>query len=226
VGCGYAALRGGPAGISVTKLFSDWAASPSRAEAYPRRSTTDGPPLNVAILAEKKGDEYTFTIDGMPATAAVAAKLAPEFGKGADKMRPEDLLPDKPVKPGDTWKVEGAKLLASLGGEAKNTIDADKTVINGKLVKTYKKDGKLFGVAELDGDIVIAALGEKLAIKVKPGSKMNLKMTVDACIDGSAPGSKMNGTLTIALDAEGSGVTVKVSSDGTLSMIEELLPKK
>jgi hypothetical protein len=185
-----------------------------------------GPPLDKTILIEKKGESYTYTIDGKPVEAAVAAKLAADFDKSADKARPEDLLPDKAVKPGDTWKIDGAKLVASLGAEAKNTIDADKTAINGKLVKTYRKDGKLFGVAEFDGDIVIASLGDKLPVKVKPGAKMGIKMTVDACIDGTTPGLKMDGKLTIAMEAEGGGITLTVAADGTIAMTEELLPKK
>jgi hypothetical protein len=185
-----------------------------------------GPPLDKAILIEKTGEAYTYTIDGKPVEAAVAARLAADFERSTDKARPEDLLPEKPVKPGDTWKIEGAKLVASLGGDARDTIDADRTVINGKLVKTYRKDGKLFGVAEFDGDIAIASLGGKVPVKVKPGAKLGIKMTVDACIDGTTPGLRVDGKLTIALGAEGAGITLNVTADGTMSMTEELLPKK
>lgn len=185
------------------------------------------PPLKTAILIEKKGDKYEFSADGKPLDAAVAGKLSGEFNKAGGTPRAEDLLPGKPVKPGDTWKVEGEKLAKLLGGAGGQfVIDPEKSAVNGKLVKTYLKDGKQFGVVEYDIDLAITSLGEKGAFKMKPGSKMGMKMTMDGCIDGSMTMNTMTGKLSMKIDGEGMGISLTVVADGTVTGTEELLTKK
>ena len=183
------------------------------------------PPLNTAITIEKTGGKYTFTTDGKPVEGPFASKLSAEFDKGSSGgPKPGDILPDKPVKPGDTWKIDGAKL-ASFAGDGKTAIDPDKSSISGKLLKTYQKDGKQFGVIELTGEIVIKELGEKSPVKIKPGSKMGVKATIDACVDGTDPSLKMDGVMTVRLEGEGGGATLSISGDGTMTETQELLKK-
>jgi hypothetical protein len=188
------------------------------------KDESGGPPLNTAILIEKKGDKYQFTVKGNPVEAGLAQQLSAEFDKPGPRAE-EVLLPGKPVKPGDTWKVDGAKIASGLGAAGKAVIDTDKTVMNGKLVKTYQKDGKLFGVLEFDGELVVAGLGEKVPIKVKPGSKIGVKMTVDACVDGTDAAMKIDGTLSLKFDAEALGNAITVDGGGTITQTQELLKK-
>ena len=63
-------------------------------------------------------------------------------------------------------------------------------------------------------------------MKLKDGSKMGLKMTADACIDGKDPTASLTGNLSIKIDGEGGGITLSITADGTIVSTEELLPKK
>lgn len=65
------------------------------------------------VLIEKKGDAYAFTIDGKAVDGTAADLLKKEFG--AKKTSTEDdFLPGKPVKVGDTWKVDVSKAAGEL----------------------------------------------------------------------------------------------------------------
>src|SRR5262249_51888526 len=159
-----------------------------------------------------KGDKYEFTAD-KPLDKGFTTKLSAEFDKATD---PAAILPDKPVKPGDTWKIDGKKLEGLLGGESPGVLDPDKSAVSGKRVKTYQKDGRGFGVSEYAGTIAIRGLGEKVPLTVKAGSR-DVKMTMDGCIDGSTPAGDMKGTMKLKLDAEGGGISMSVAADGTMS---------
>ncbi|WP_439628994.1 hypothetical protein [Gemmata sp.] len=182
----------------------------------------DGPPLNAAILIEKKNGKYTATAE-QPLDPIFSAKLTAEFdrdgGMGIDR-----LLPGKPVKAGDTWKVDVSKL-PGISGDGL-TIDAEKSELTGKLLKTFEKGGKQLGELEYTGTIALKSLGAKSPVKLKDGSLMKLKMTGEACIDGTDPSNRMTGTLTIKMEGEGGGVTLSLTADGTIASSEELLPKK
>jgi len=177
------------------------------------------PPLNTPITIEKKGEKYEFSAD-RPLGKEFSAKLSGEFDKAP---KAEAFLPDKPVKPGDTWKLDGKKLEGLTGGDAGGVIDPDKSEMTGKLVKAYQKDGKQYGVLEFSGNVAIKSLGEKVPVTVKVGSGLNIKMTMDGCIDGSSPAGETKGTLKMKLDAEGGGTVVTVTADGTTTETMELL---
>jgi hypothetical protein len=181
------------------------------------------PPLNTAILIEKKGDKYEFTADGKP-LGEFAKTLDNEFNK-PEGPKTKDMLPGKPVKPGETWKIDAAKIAKALNERDKVPIDAEKTTMTGKLVKTYKKDGRLFGVMEFT---LAGAFKEDTQDKVtiKAGSTLAITFTVDACIDGTDPASTMKGTISFKVLAETEGAALTLSTDGNTHETEELLPKK
>jgi hypothetical protein len=183
-----------------------------------------GPPLNTPILIEKKGEKYQFTINNEPVKLSLAVQLAAEFDQTGPRLEVA-LLPGKAVKAGETWKVDGAKIASWFGPAGKAVVDADKSVINAKLVKTYQQDQKQFGVLEFDGELVVAAFGQNAAIKVKPGSKIGVKMTVDACIDGTDPAMKIDGTASVKLDAEVFGGPLTLEGGGPFTETRELLKK-
>jgi hypothetical protein len=183
-----------------------------------------GPPLNTAILIEKKGEKYQFTINNKPVNFGLSAQLSAEFDQTGPRLE-DALLPGKAVKTGDTWKVDGGKIASWFGPTGKAVVDADKSVINAKLVKTYQNDGKQFGVLEFDGELVVTAIGEKLPFKVKSGSKIAVKMTVDACIDGTDPAMKIDGTGSVKIDAEVLGNPLTLDGNGSFTEMRELLKK-
>ncbi len=182
-----------------------------------------GPPLNAPILIEKKGGKYAVSSD-KELDAGFTTRLAAEFDRDNSGMGIERLLPTKPVKAGDTWKVDLSKLPGFTGDAM--SIDVDASELTGKLVKTFAKGGKQYGVLEYTGSIAIKNLGAKSPLKLKAGSAMGLKMVGEACIDGTDPSSKMTGTLSIKMEGEGGGIALSITADGTMGSIDELLSKK
>jgi hypothetical protein len=171
---------------------------------------------------EKKGDDYRFTMDGKELTAGEAEDLANSFNakKPTDEEVDKLLLPAKPVAVGDSWEID-AKLFAKLlGGDDKlaKSFDAEKAKASGKLAKAYKKDGRQHGVVEFSISIPMKALeGEH---PCRDGSKMDLKMVVDGCIDGSVQPEKATMTMKVAgtadfvQDGQKTGVTIKFDVNG------------
>ena len=144
------------------------------------------------VLIEKKGDKYTFTTDGGPVEGKAAQLLGKEFS-GKKQTRDEDFLPGKPVKVGETWKIDVAKVAAELS-ETGMTIDDKKSSASGKLTKVYDKGGKKFGVIEVVMDLVVTKLAsgpQEVALK---DSKLTTTLVMDGCIDGTEAtgGGKMS----------------------------------
>jgi hypothetical protein len=144
------------------------------------------------VLIEKKGDKYTFTGDGKPVTGKAAELLGKEFS-GKKQTGDEDFLPGKPVKVGETWKIDVAKVAGELA-EGGMVIDEKKSAGTGKLTKVYDKGGKKFGVIEVVMDLVVTKLAsgpQEVALK---DSKLTTTLVMDGCIDGTEAtgGGKMS----------------------------------
>ncbi|MBA4189539.1 MAG: hypothetical protein C0467_16250 [Planctomycetaceae bacterium] len=185
-----------------------------------------GPPLNTAIVIEKKESKYTYNAEGKTLDAAFVATLTKEFEEDANDPGAKELFPDKPVKPGDTWKVDLSKVGWLSGKDAKLAADLEKSELTGKLVKAYKKDGKQFGVLEFTGSVTIKSLGEKSPVMVKPGSIMTFKMSGEGCIDGTAPSGKMTTLIEGTINGDVGENSLVVTMKGTNNSVSELLPKK
>jgi hypothetical protein len=162
------------------------------------------------VVIEKKGDSYSFTIDGKEVSRLAADVLRKEFGKDKE-ITEEDFLPKEPVKVGGTWKLDIAKFAKDLSADAQMSADVEKSSGTGKLVKVYDKDGHKFGVLEIKMELVITKGGRPgQEMAMKPGSSMKLTVNIDACIDGTSA----NGTSKVQVKGDLSGsmnnVTVKV----------------
>ena len=88
-----------------------------------------------------------------------------EFNKSEKESPRELLLPNKPVKPGDTWKIDAEKLVKSMGDQDYK-IDKSKVEATGKLVKAYKVCNTQFGVLELKVSAPITDIGGKTMFKI------------------------------------------------------------
>ncbi|MCI0703220.1 MAG: hypothetical protein L0241_19245 [Planctomycetia bacterium] len=185
---------------------------------------TAAPPLKTAILIEKKDKMYEFSVDGKPLEKEFAKKLDGEFNKKDNDLKTEFFLPGKAVKVGETWKIDGAKFAKAFAESGKLAFDGDKTVVTGKLIKMYKKQGKPYGVMEFTVEAPIKDLGVGLTIKA--GSVANFKLTVDVNIDGTDPSEQLNGKLAFKIDAEGMGATLAMTIEGTMTENKQLLPKQ
>lgn len=180
------------------------------------------PPLKAAITIAKADGKYTFAVGGKPLTGDFAAVLDKEFNKKDDEPTTRDMLPGKPVKPGETWKIDPAKFVKSL--EEIATVDAEKAKMTGKLVKTYTKGGKQFGTLELQFDFPIKKLaGDAPALKT---GAMKMTTLMDLCIDGTVPGEQTKANISFGVQIEAMGVTADIKAEGVLTDTRELLPKK
>ena len=104
-------------------------------------------------------------------------------------------------------------------------MDKDKLEATGKLVKTYKKDGKQFGVIDLKVSAPITGLGEKSPVKVKDGS-MVVTMAGDGCIDGTSAEGKSTMVMKFTVEGGVQGADLKVDATVTENRTSAPLPKK
>jgi hypothetical protein len=108
------------------------------------------------------------------------------------------------VAVGDTWDVNVKEFLKDLSGEDEvKAFDLDKAKGTGKLAKAYKKGDRQFGVLEIDLTTPLVAL-PGTEFKCEAGSKFQLKLTLDVCIDGSAEAGDMKGDLKFSGKAKAS----------------------
>jgi hypothetical protein len=155
------------------------------------------------VVIEKKGDKYTFTVDGQELDEEDAEELDEEFNQDDIPLDNSDFLPDKPVKLNETWTVDAAKVAKAFEAGGPLGLDAKATRITGKLTKVYTKDGRRFGTLDLDITLGVKELrvdGQEIAMK--PGSTIRATMTLDVCIDGSAHTGTEKGTMTFDLKGD------------------------
>jgi hypothetical protein len=165
----------------------------------------------VVITREK--DKATYTVDGKAPTDDQAKELDAEFGEKSGDFNKHDMMPDKAVKVGDTWKLDMKKVMAAMGDMKGLNADPDKSEFTGKLVKAAKKDGALRGTLEFTLKFVLAdfPLGPNMAVPTEPGSEMVIKATIECCLDGTQPGEKSDLNMKIVVKA-------KLPMDGKLEL--------
>ncbi len=146
------------------------------------------------VLIEKKDGKYHFTIeDGEELTGEDAEQLNKSFNKDGDDSDNEEiekaLFPKKPIRVDESWKLDSAALLKAFEKDSKTpTLDKEKMNGTGKLLKAYKKDGKQFGVLDFRINLPLKGnfpLGKDQTAALQAGSKMNIHIEVDTCIDGA-----------------------------------------
>ncbi len=111
-----------------------------------RGVTRDLLPAGTVVVAETVGDKEKFTVNGKPVAkdADKVLGFAVSLFDG-DKTTTDDVFgPDGPKKPGDSWKVNTAKMLASFKGKFKKaSLWPKPTDVIGKatLVAVRKRSG-------------------------------------------------------------------------------------
>jgi hypothetical protein len=134
------------------------------------------------IVFELKDGKYQVAVEGDKAvTKKDLDALAKQANDQDAKTMDELLLPKTAVKLKEPWKLDVKNLAKLFGAGAK--VDVEKSKAEAQLLKAYKKDGKQFGVIELS--IKLAIKGLPGGIEFDPPATMDMKMTLDASIDGS-----------------------------------------
>jgi hypothetical protein len=166
------------------------------------------------LVFEEKGGKYTVTAEGDKPVAKEDLDELTRKANEADADQEDAFLPKKPVKVGDTWKVDGKELAKAFakGG----ALDPDLSSAECKLTKVYKEGDHQFGQL---------VLTMKLAPKPPPGVKFDkppvveMTITLDTAIDGSATKGTMTMTGKSATKAtvEQMGMKFNVDNSVTLS---------
>jgi hypothetical protein len=192
--------------------------------------TTTLPYQGKTVLIEKKDGKYVFSVDGKELTGDDVRVLTREFAdkKETDKDFGDLFLPGKAVAVNETWKLDVVAIGRLFYKDDPMALDAAKAGGTGKLLKVYRKDGRQWGVMEFKLDLPFstktfdAGLNK---ITYQPGSGMNLTITLDACIDGTASLGTMkvdvalSGTATYGPEGKESKMILKV--EGTIRETHE-----
>ncbi len=195
-----------------TKLERDY----SKAEVTQDDKTTDGPLHGKTVIIEKKGDKYSFTYkDGTEVADQALEMLDKAFGKKTEEAAEIEkmVLPKGPVKVGQSWKIEIAKIAAALSQQGEIAVDAAKSTGQGTLVKAYKKNGRQFGEMKFKMQMPLTSAGKGAQqLKFTAGAKIELDLTLDGCIDGSANAGQMKMKMTMSGTADaGAGALVMLN---------------
>jgi hypothetical protein len=159
------------------------------------------------LLIEKQDGKFRFRIEG---GEEIAAKDAPHLDEEFNKKQASGLdvrkvfLPDRPVRVGESWKIDPAPLIKELtrGEDSAVTVDAAKATAVGKLLEVYRKDSQLHGKLEIQVDLPLREFSrgnEKLALQA--GSRMLVTVSADVCIDGSTNSGVMKSTMNMTANA-------------------------
>jgi hypothetical protein len=183
-------------------------------------SRTTLPVEGKTVLIEKKDGTYAFTMDGM----AIKTSVMPEGQAGgvlfAEFNRPgkEDpqalLLPNKPVKPGDTWKPDIDKVIRTFHGSG-SKLDKAKLDATCKLVKVYKVGDAQFGSFEL----------KATSPKKEQEGPLSVTLTAELCIDGGTPAGKITTVWKVKYNIRGKDVVLAGDISTTETRTMELVKK-
>ena len=184
----------------VTKLLRKYTVAEKTAKGETTRAVYAGK----AVLIEEKGGAYQFSIDGKALDERDAPELYKSFKKN-NRPNSRDFMPQNAVKVGENWKVpaaESAKMFKTLGDD-KMKVDAEKSTIEGTLLKAYKRNGAQFGVIELTVTVIVTEVElDGQSFKTTAGSTVVLKGTLDTCIDGTVEFEDAKGETIIDITAE------------------------
>lgn len=192
-----------------------------RAEFTKGDKTTEGAPLKTEIVIEKKDGKWSFTADGKAVTGPLGDDLSKAFNR--PDVPPNAMFPDKPVKAGDSWKVNLAVAVPDAPGMK---FDRDKGKGGGTLVKTETRDGATFGTFELVVELPITDLGAKAQLELKPTSTVRNTVKAVGCIDGSNSTGKTVSKSVIVIEGTTMGATLSVKAETNGTKTVTTLPKK
>jgi hypothetical protein len=161
------------------------------------------------VLIEKKGERYSFTVNGVPLIGEEAKKFQDLYEK-TDKLKNADFLPKNPVQVNEKWSLDQL-ILKKIGTDFKMPINAAKSSGSGRLTKTYTKNGQQWGTIEIKIEIVLDGVKEGLTLS----GTLGMTMTLDTAIDGSSADGTMKLTATGKINAKQGAVDFEQTIDGT-----------
>jgi hypothetical protein len=166
----------------------------------------------LTVVAEKKGEKYTFKLaDGSAPTGKVAADLEKEFNKKGDAG--VDFFPKTPVTPGDTWDLTEKFSKVFLDADNPFGFDPMVATVTGKLVSTSKKGKTTVGDINVTAILPLNELKGKQSIRLNSGSLWTIDMTGSGAMDGTSPEGRLVARMRIGIAWTTKGANLKVDTD-------------
>jgi hypothetical protein len=164
------------------------------------------------LLIERKDGRYHFTIEG---GEELKGKDAEELNRSFNKPGSDDndgnemekaILPKKPVPVNGTWTINPEVFMKVLAKDPEQSFPIDKSKASGqgKLLRAYKKDGRQYGVFDIEVTLPLKGdfpLSKDQNVPIQEGSKILLHARADACIDGTSSDSVSETAMSIELIA-------------------------
>jgi hypothetical protein len=196
-----------------------------KAEEVKNGKLTQLPLHGKTVIIEKKDDKYTFTYaDGKAVEGKARETLDKEYNK-KDEDDYDDFIPKRPLKPGESWKMDTEKLLKAFTKEADSFVVDKKTASgSGKLLESYSFGGRKYGVYDIRIEFPLTELGGPNKVALKPGSKMAIQMFGDGNVDGTEPDGMLTTRMTLRVAFEANGVEGHIKADGISVHLTEKLP--
>jgi hypothetical protein len=166
------------------------------------------------IIYEIKDGKYEVTAEGDPALDKEDLNALKKEANNEDaKELDEALIPKKAVKVGESWTLDQKKLLKAFG--AGSDVDASKSKAEATLTKAYKKNGKQYGIIDLNLKLAVKSM--QGGLKFDPPAMMDMKFALDVCIDGTETAGALSMTAKLkgkaVIDQMGMKFTVDMSLD-------------
>lgn len=187
--------------------------------------TKDGRPIpmsfvNKTVTIEKKDGAYAYTIDGKSLPGHEVALFKREFADESDSAIEDELLPGRAVQLNEEWSVDAVKAFNKKSSDNPFGFDVEKAKGGAKLVKVFDQDGHKMGTIEFTAEIPVKTMkfGPNDA-KMKDGSVMSIKATLNLCIDGTSPlgSAKISIKMDFATEFPGLGaMTIKGGEEGDM----------
>jgi hypothetical protein len=167
------------------------------------------PYVGKPLLIEEVGGRYRFRIEDDKELQGVTAWMD---ANGLDwafnsefsplpRLGAPWLLPKTAVKLGESWKFDPGPFVEDLV-KFSSKLEFGRSAGTGKLLRTYRSDGRQHGVLDLRIEVPIKAFAFNLKPVMKPqGNKLVFHMVVDACIDGSSYTYRLKGSMVWEVDA-------------------------
>ncbi len=167
------------------------------------------------VLFELRDGRYVVRAEGTPALAPADRKDLTARANDRLRSSPDELfLPNRPVAVGDAWDV-AKKLLPEFANKGEE-LDLQKSSGRAKLLKAYARDGKQFGVLEVDLKLAVKTMQ---GLKCDPPARFDIKGTIDTAIDGSSTAATMSMTFRVSGKAQGEQggmkFTVEMAMEGS-----------
>jgi hypothetical protein len=166
------------------------------------------------LIFEEKNGKFTVAVEGDKPVSKEDLEMLTRKVNEQDDAQEDVLLPTKPVKVGESWKVDAKALVKAFSKNGK--LDPEHSGAEGKLVKVYQKDGHQYGTLELT--VRLAPGTTPPGVKFDKPPVVGMKITLDTAIDGSTTAGKMAMTGGVASKATVEQMGMKLTIDNKVEL--------